>query len=416
MQPQPIPVERPKLVLPPVTPSQPVKRPGAPPTGIPIPSIRRQPPSPPTHVALYRRIATAFLVLTGLVALFVVYVIFSKATVTVMSAQEEARTEFSATVSRTPTDGELPGAVLTAEKEISREFPTAVGAKADAPAEGRVRIASTLSRSQTLVATTRLLLPDNRLYRIKENVVVPANGSVEVDAYADAPGTASEITEGEFTIPGLNPETRSLFKVTVVRPFTGGQREGRFVTSEDVAAAVETLKSEATTQLTEELREQAKAASAGNAGESVSIEVASQEVAPAVGEAAEKFIVTVKVKGVGVFFDRERLAKLASAKLKEAAPFDRMMLPLVGSSLDITVGETDLNAGRASLKVSVSGASVLSPDAPALDPSRLAGISKTAAEDYLKKTPGISSVSIRVRPFWSGRMPDVAEHIKVEVR
>ena len=82
----------------------------------------------------------------------------------------------------------------------------------------------------------------------------------------------------------------------------------------------------------------------------------------------------------------------------------------------MTVEKTDPASGRANLRVLAKGLSIMSLEAPALDPAKLAGVTVEAARGYLEKIDGVASASVKVSPFWAGRLPNIAEHIKVEVR
>lgn len=367
-------------------------------------------------IALYRRIATAFLVLTALVVALVAYVVLSRATVVVLSKQEEIAADFVLDVSVKPGPGEVPGTMLEVSDTLSQTFPSTSVVKVDAPAEGRVKIATTLSRSQTLVATTRLLTPDGVLFRIKSTVVVPAGGSVEVDAFADQPGASGNVGNVTFTIPGLNPDTRRFFTVETVRSMEGGLKDVRMVTTQDVDAAEAVLRQKLETSLAERLREKAKEAGGATSGEIIAYETTRKLTDVPVGSEEETFTLTFALKATGVLYDESRFADQVRAKLKEQLSYDRSLLSIEEASVTKAVEKVDLIGGRANLRVTAKGTTVLSPDSPSLDREKLVGVTVDAARTYLEQIDGVSSASIKASPFWTGRMPNVADHITVEVR
>jgi hypothetical protein len=59
---------------------------------------------------------------------------------------------------------------------------------------------------------------------------------------------------------------------------------------------------------------------------------------------------------------------------------------------------------------------MLSAELPALEKSKLTGVTVDAAKTYLEHLDGVSSVSVRVSPVWARRLPTIADHITVEVR
>ncbi len=375
-----------------------------------------RPALPATHVALFRRIATLFVALTlGTVAL-VLYVVLSRATVVVLSKQEEVKLDTVIDVARQPIEGEIAGEVIELTDELTQTFPSTSVVKVDVPATGRVAIKSTLSRAQTLVATTRLAAPDGRLYRIKKTVLVPANGSVEVDVYADKVGAAGDIGDAAFEIPGLLPENRKYFTVSTVSPIGGGVKDVRMVTKDDVASAAEVIKEKLTRDLTDKLVQKAKEGGAAVSGAIITPEILNQLTDEAIGSEAAEFALTMKLKLTGVFYDNAMFQKVLAAKLKELVPFDRQFQRVEDQATTVAVEKTDPAAGQANLRVTAMGLSILSPAAPALDPAKLTGVTVDAAKGYLEKIDGVASASVKVSPFWSGRLPNIAEHIKVEVR
>ncbi len=372
--------------------------------------------APQPSIALYRRIATVFLVLTAAVVGLVAYVVLSCATVVVLSKQEEAKADFVLDVAGKATAGEVPGVVSTESDTLTQKFPSTSVVKVDAPSTGRVKITSSLFRSQTLVATTRLLTPDGVLFRIKKTVTVPADGSVEVDAFADQPGATGDVGNVTFTIPGLNPDTQRFFKVETVSPMQGGVKEVRMVTKDDVDAAEAVLGDKLKASLAERLRGKAKEAGGSMSGELITYDVTKKLTDVPVGEEADAFTLTLTLQATGVLYDESKFADAVRGKLKEQLPFDRSLLSVEAGSVTKDVEKVDLVAGRANLRVTAVGTSVLSPDSPALSRDKIVGVSVDAAKTYLEHVDGVSSASVKVSPFWIGRLPNVADHITVEVR
>ncbi len=371
---------------------------------------------PQPSLGAYRRIAILFLCLTAIIAIVVAYVVFSKARVVILAKQDEVRADFVADVSRVPQDSEIRGDVVSFADSVTQQFPAASVVKVDTHAEGTVRISSALSRNQTLVATTRLLTADGALYRIKKTVVVPADGAVEVAAFADEAGPNGELANGTFTIPGLDPALRRSFTVTVVAPFVAGQKDEKLVTQDDVNSAVDVLKQKLGADLTERLRNQAKQDGAPTSGEIISIDITKQTTDQPVGAEADTFTVTLAIKATGVFYDAGQLDDQLKAQLKLQIPYDRALAAIEDDSVMKTVDKADADGGKASVHVTAKALAVLSTDSPALNREKFTGVTVDAARAYLEHLDGVSSASVTVSPFWVGRMPNVADHITIEVR
>lgn len=384
----------------------------------PTPLSQPQPQISASHSAsVYRRIATLFIALTAGVMLLAAYVIFARAEVVVLSEQREVKSDFIVDVSRTPGDGEVKGEVFEVSETVTQSFPSVSLAGIDQPAEGKVKISSRLGRAQTLVATTRLLTKDNILFRIRETVVVPANGSVTVAAFATEAGTKGEVADGTtFTIPGLNPEMQKFFTTTASGPFVGGKKEIRMVAQPDIDKAAQVLRDKAVEAVTVRLRATAAEGGAPVDGELIVVTDTSRVTDAVVGADVPEFSMTVTVKVTGVFYDKAAFDAEVRRKLGEKLMEGRALVSVDEESLTKELEKRDIVAGRANIGVSAKGMSILSPRSPGLETSKLTGVTVDAAKAYLESVDGVASASITAKPFWTKRMPNVADNITVEVR
>jgi hypothetical protein len=361
-------------------------------------------------LGVFRRIALPFLGLAAGVVAVVLLVLFSSATVTVFSAEQALSQDVTVDIVRHPVGSQVKGDVFEATGTVSQQFPATSAADIDAHAEGKVRISSALTRSQTLVATTRLLTADGKLYRIKKTVTVPANGSVEVDAFADAAGKAGETADATFTIPGLNPGVRELFTVKTSSPFVGGSVQAKAVTKSDVESAYTVLKDRAAKELSAKLEDRVAAFS----GRLVSVEAVRQTTDVAAGTAAEGFTASVTVRVTAVGYDALAFAQAVEQGLTSKVPLG--WRAKVDGTPALTVAQTDLQAGHASIRAAAKASLTIAPDNPDLVPEKFTGVTTEAAKAYVESLDGVKAVSIRVKPFWAGRLPTIVDHVAVEVR
>ena len=142
--------------------------------------------------------------MTVAIAVFSLLIVFSSATVVVLSEQRDIESGLIVDIASSPTDDEVPGSVYEISRSITDTFPVSSSVTVEIRAEGPVRIVSELARAQTLIASTRLVTPDGVLFRLKNTVAVPAFGAVEGVAVADESGPSGDVGETTFTIPGLN--------------------------------------------------------------------------------------------------------------------------------------------------------------------------------------------------------------------
>jgi hypothetical protein len=333
-----------------------------------------------------------------------------------LARQDEVKIDSVIDISRQPIEGEIPGDAIELADEVTQKFPSTSVVKVDVPAEGQVKIKSTFSRAQTFVATTRLLTPDGVLFRMKKTVVIPANGSITADIFADQVGPGGDVGSTTFSIPGLQPDSRRFFAVETVEPISGGVKDVHLVTQSDLTSATEVLKEKLAKEMTEKIRAKAAEGGDGKRSEIIAVDVLDETTDVSVGAEAPEFALTLKLQVAGVFYDEAAFNKLVAAKLKEMVPLDRRFLRVEEQATTMVVEKTDPAAGRANLRITAKGISAISPDAPVLDPAKLVGVTADAAKSYLEKIDGVSSASVKLSPFWATRLPNIAEHIKVEVR
>lgn len=371
-------------------------------------------------LAVYRRIAVTFSVLTLVVVALVVYVVLLRGEIVVLSKSEEVRTELAVDVVAPSIDdsmnGAIPGAITSLEDALTRSFPSTSVVKVQVPAKGQVRIASSLSRPQTLIASTRLQMEDGTLYRVKKTVVVPAWGGVIAEVYADDLTKAPPQGEVTFIIPGLNPETQKLFKAVSIGSLAGGEKDVRMVTAGDMQSAEEVLKNELVGTLTGRVREKAKADGASMGGEILDFATIRRVSDVEVGSDVDAFTLTVTVRATAVHYDDKTLDAMVRAALIDKLSYDKTLRSVVDGSTKVEVQSLDVVAGKATLKVTAAGASMLSKDSPSFSKEKILGVTVEAATSYLQGIDGVASASVRTTPWGASRLPSVPDHINIEVR
>lgn len=369
------------------------------------------------HIALYKRIALTFIGLSVILAGLSLYVVFSHATVTVFTKPEPVETDVVVDVARKPSPGEIEGEIVSLVSTITRTFPTATAAKVDVPATGKVRIKSSLGRPQTLIATTRLLTPDNILFRLNDTVTVPANGSVEAAVHADVPGASGNVGAATFTIPGLNADLRQRFETSTVEPIENGVRDMKVVTKKDVDAATETVKEKLSAEMQAQLKQKAGERWSGDGvGSIFQVTLDSTKVNAAPGDEVGEYTLTAEVRATAVFYDKTQFIRQIEAQLGALVPVGKRISDVSYDDQTIAIDKADGETGRGNLRVTGMASSLLSPEAADIAPAKLVGLNTDAAKAYLGQVEGVSTISIEIRPFWSSKLPTDPSRITIEVR
>ncbi|MBI4134166.1 MAG: hypothetical protein HY475_01950, partial [Candidatus Terrybacteria bacterium] len=150
-------------------------------------------------------------------------------------------------------EGTIPGQRIEVEERQERNVPASGTAEVTDRARGTITVVNAYSSvPQTLVATTRFVSQDGKLFRLDETTVVPGAkvedgditpASVEARVTADQSGPEYNIGPSSFSIPGFQGTPKfTAFTAKSNTSMAGGARGTvKVVTENDVAAAREGL-------------------------------------------------------------------------------------------------------------------------------------------------------------------------------
>ncbi len=370
---------------------------------------------PVVYVRLYKRIAAVFLGLTLVLLGLMIYLSFSKATITIIPTKEKVSLDFSVNVEKEPASRDTVSGALFSVKiqgEI-KEPATGVYVAENAKATGEAIIYNNTSNSQTLVKTTRLLTQDNILFRLNNTVSVPAKGSANAQVYADKPGTSSEVSSSKMTIPGLPLSLQSEIYAELSGPTKIQSENATAVSKEDIARAAEKLSIEL---LEKGKRELELVAPQNFAGRTYGSEIVSFDSDNNEGERANEFNFSMELRVVGIFYDIEALRQTAKTKLEESVISELELVNINYNGLKTEVGRFDLISENAILKVYIEGETILKSTNQIFDKNKLAGMEKEAAINYFKTFSAVESVKIDLQPFWSKSIPSVKDNIEIIIQ
>ncbi|MDZ7726338.1 MAG: hypothetical protein U5L75_02030 [Candidatus Campbellbacteria bacterium] len=136
--------------------------------------------------------------------------IFAKATVTLVPRTENVTLDEEVELTQENTgSASLTYEVLNITETMSEAVDSEGEEEVERRAQGPITIFNTTENDEPLIANTRFETSDGRIYRIGDSVVVPgvradgSPGSITVTVTADEPGEEYNLSEGRFTIPGL---------------------------------------------------------------------------------------------------------------------------------------------------------------------------------------------------------------------
>ncbi|MCX6740729.1 MAG: hypothetical protein NTZ49_05910 [Candidatus Parcubacteria bacterium] len=367
--------------------------------------------NPPLNI--YRKIALGFIVITAILIGVIFYFALSYAYITVYPKSQEVNTDFNFIVVENPQnvnleEGIIVGKIINEELEDERTFPS-TGTKIlmDNDIVGRVRITNNLTKSQALVATTRLLTADNILFRLKNRVDIPAKSSIEAEVYADDPSQPLSKSGTKFTIPGLSSALQILVYAEAISDFNASGQPVLVVSQEDLDKALALMSDELAQKSIKDIpAETAKV---------LSKEIISQEFSNKVGDQVNNFKIKLKLRVKGVTFNQGDVKKFSQKALQSIIPTDKQVVADNSDKLIIELDKIDTTNRLAQLKSNVKGVVIISENSQILDRDKLIRLKLDEIKAYLENFEDIEKVEISFFPKWVKKMPFFQDHIIIRV-
>jgi hypothetical protein len=309
-------------------------------------------------------------------------------------------------------EGAVPGQRVSVTERVERSVDASGQGQRSERATGTITIESSHASDQTLVATTRFVSQDGKLFRLDNTLVVPANGSADAAVTADEAGPDYNIGPSTFSIPGFQGDPRQFQFVARSREAMRGGASGqvRVVTAEDVAKAREGIEEQARTALE-------RAFAAQVVSDLVVIEDAREEtITVSLDQEADSVADAVKATAEGtlsaIAYRQSDLEAAVLGALREriAEGTDIVAESVV---MNVTVTDTDAEAGTLDLSIAVEARAAWQVDEE-LVKRQVAGNREEEIRSWLSTYNPVERAQIEFRPFWVRVAPDNPDRIRVE--
>lgn len=308
----------------------------------------------------------------------------------------------------------IPGKIFQAEKSATKLYPATGSKTQDVKAQGIVRVFNNQAKPQILVATTRFISQDGKLFRSTGRVTIQPQSFFDVHVAAAEAGQEYNIGPSNFSLPGLaGTSLYTLVYGKSSQSMAGGTHSKVSVVSEsDIAKAKSSLVSDLTNSARDELQKQLIAP---YAMESSSSRPETLEALSLVKEGAElqQFSVKAKVRLTVLAFQKsqgEELARhLAEAQLSGAEKMNpkSFQITFVPKTLEPDLSQLSLN-----FTMAVEAYDEI--DLNALR-TKVQGQKKIYAKEALSEYPRLSKSQISLWPFWIMSIPQNAKRIHMNV-
>jgi hypothetical protein len=372
------------------------------------------------------RFFAVFILLGVLTASLALYFILPKAEIAVALKEEKVSGDFNLildeNIQAADADaGKLPVKTTEIKSEQTQAFVTTSKKHVTEKAKGKIIIYNECSTGpQTLVAGTRFLSQDGKVFKIEEaaNVagftkpedeIVP--GEELVSAVAEEAGEAYNIVATSFTIPKLQELGSWKYSCLYARSkdaMAGGMdKEVAYVSQSDYDNAKSTLLAQVQKENDEKVASQTSdteiflsdVSDTGAVEEKSSIEV---------GGLGESFSLTVSVKKSVLSMARQDVEGVLGEKILALNTYENAQ-PVSGS-LAYEAGDLIKKDGKLSIDISASESFAFALDQEKVK-GEIAGKNKEELNEYFSKMSGIKSVSVNFWPFWVTSVPEAGDKI-----
>lgn len=319
----------------------------------------------------------------------------------------------------------IPGQIVKIEKEKTADFKATGKSTGESKAKGKIMIYNnqTPPQNQSLVQTTRLETSDGKIFRITNNVTVPAAkidsgkttpGSIEVAVVADAAGSDYNIGPSEFTIPGFkgSPKFDTFYGKSIL-PMTGGSSKGggAAVTLDDIDNAKKQIESELIEAAKNELKEKLPKDLA-SVDDAITTKILEENVSVQAGASTENFSIKLKVSAMAFLFQEEDVKYLIAKNIETKMSGNAIVYKNMQKKYNKV--DADFVSGILSFNTHIEQEVTPSFNIAELKKS-FAGKNESEIRDYVLSQESIDSAHISFSPVFVKKAPNNPDRIKVTI-
>lgn len=367
---------------------------------------RRRETKIPTHqpVRFYKIVALSFLCITLVLLGLIVFMSSKRATITITTKESPVDITLSVAAA------DLGGSYTTSTLELSQKFFPKGDTEVPGEATGIMTVINDSDIPQPLIATTRFVSSDGVLFRLREGITVPANGTIDAEVYADQEGGSGNIGPDSFTIPGLNESRQQEVYGKTTKAMEGGLRSVGVLSKGDIETAekelIEKAKEEAARTYTE----------LAQSGQEVIHAVIDYTSTPSaeIGTELSEFDLSMVISVAHISYDVAEANKAArEALLRRIVDDSETIEP---STDDARVTFESYQDGSAMLSLFYDGTAQINPESGQLDKVMFYGKSRDEARRYVLALDHVQSVDIDFSPAWMQTIPHVHDHVNVIIK
>lgn len=306
------------------------------------------------------------------------------------------------------------GKLIEVEREKSAQFQATGMIVKDGRASGIIRVYNNYHLAQTLVATTRFLSTEDKLFRSKERVNIPAGEYLDVEVEAAEPGDAYNIGPSTFSVPGLAGSSR--YTAVYGKSFSdmkdGFVGEVPQVTNQDLSSAKDNLQKLLTNEVAEVLQLRA-----GKdyvlLPSSINYDILDSSSLALVGTEIDEFGFDIAMKAQAMVFEKQAVEEFAREYIESRIEENKALLQ-DSLAIQYDVRAVDIGSGKLTLGLQFSG-QIYAEISTASLKQAISGRPLQEVLLFFKDEPQIEKTEIKLWPFWKRKMPSSMEKIEIDL-
>lgn len=375
----------------------------------------------PRSVSLYRKLSFFFIALTILLLSSIFYFYFVSLTVEVVPKKEGKadKVSFSVALSQekeeqTSTKESIEGVVEQIPVKEDGVFqPT--GAKVlGKEIVGKVVIHNNKADKQILIATTRLMSPDGKIYRIKDRVEIQPNGQVEVGIYTDEPSEEMAIGPSRFILPALWSGLQDKVYAESKEAFIYNTQIEKYIQQVDIDKGLQDLKASLVEKASRQFSDNYKGY------DKVMFEIDKNslkvETSGKANDKADELKIEISTNVNIIAFNKADAEKLAEERFLSKIETDKKVLGIDKGGIQYSLSNTDFVAGKAVVEASFMGFLSAKKGDTLIDREKLVGLNEAQIKEYLSSSDDFSEFNIKITPSFMKKAPILVDRIKVIIK
>ncbi|MDD3887188.1 MAG: hypothetical protein PHN19_00235 [Patescibacteria group bacterium] len=320
------------------------------------------------------------------------------------------------------SDKQIAYEVATIEKNSEEVTFNSTGEKdIGTKAKGQITIYNKYSSDpQPLVATTRFMGNNGRIYRLVGDVDVPGAkieegktvaGRTTATIEADAFGSEYNLEAGAFAIPGLSLDKQQVIYAETSSSIIGGEsKKITIITADDLKKAKEDLQAKVSQKIIEEYKTKIPNDKIIIDG-AIKNEILDSKTSGEENKETKDFKMSISVKSTVPFVSKNDLQNIVFEDARKFLPENKQLLD---ENLDngIKFEKISQEENKINIKVSLDKKMFTKIDEQEVK-ENIVGKKSQEAKDYILTNPYVYKAEVNLWPFWVNKIPRIKSKIKI---